>query len=199
MARTSAPHSASSQFFINVKNNPALDFRGKESPDTWGYAVFGKVTRGMDVVNQIENTPTRTIGAFQNVPSSDVTIQAIVRINEGPATRVDSEARFQAALARYRAANPKPVLPEEARRFKVQAELAMREKRFTDAWARYQDALDVVPWWPDGYFNSALIQAELRQYREAIQSMNRYLQLEPDAPNARAAQDKIYEWEDKAR
>jgi cyclophilin family peptidyl-prolyl cis-trans isomerase len=77
MARTSDPHSATSQFFINVKDNAFLDFKS-ETPQGWGYTVFGKVTAGMDVVEAIENTPTSDRGgAFQNLPEDQVVIESV--------------------------------------------------------------------------------------------------------------------------
>jgi len=79
MARTSDPHSAAAQFFINTTDNPNLDHRDKTTPG-WGYAVFGKVTQGMDVVKKIENVSTHTVGPFQNVPVEDVVIQKVERI-----------------------------------------------------------------------------------------------------------------------
>ncbi len=71
MARTSDPHSASAQFFINVKNNGFLDYPGQ---DGWGYAVFGKVVEGMDVVDAIAKVKTGNSGYHQNVPTEDVII-----------------------------------------------------------------------------------------------------------------------------
>jgi cyclophilin family peptidyl-prolyl cis-trans isomerase len=77
MARTSDPHSATSQFFINVKDNAFLDFKS-ETPQGWGYTVFGKVTGGMDVVEAIENTATSDRGgAFQNLPQDQVVIESV--------------------------------------------------------------------------------------------------------------------------
>jgi len=74
MARTSAPDSATSQFFINVKDNAFLN---KESaPDKVGYAVFGKVVEGMDVVKKIEQVKTTTKGPHQNVPVDTVVIKS---------------------------------------------------------------------------------------------------------------------------
>jgi cyclophilin family peptidyl-prolyl cis-trans isomerase len=78
MARTSEINSATSQFFINTNNNTSLNHQG-ESPDKFGYAVFGKVTAGMDVVTKIENVPTGTQGNYQNVPKEVITIK-IVRL-----------------------------------------------------------------------------------------------------------------------
>jgi cyclophilin family peptidyl-prolyl cis-trans isomerase len=73
MARTSDPHSASAQFFINTVDNGFLDHRGKD-PQGWGYAVFGKVTKGMDVVKKIEAVKTGNAGMHQNVPVKDVVL-----------------------------------------------------------------------------------------------------------------------------
>ncbi|QGZ42304.1 peptidyl-prolyl cis-trans isomerase B (cyclophilin B) [Pseudoduganella flava] len=75
MARTSAPHSASAQFFINVKNNSFLDYPGQ---DGWGYAVFGKVTEGKEVVDEIRKVKTTRSGMFADVPVEDVIIEKIV-------------------------------------------------------------------------------------------------------------------------
>lgn len=73
MARTPDPHSASAQFFINVSNNDFLDFRS-ESPQGWGYAVFGSVVEGRDVVDQIKSVKTGSSGFHQDVPKEDVLI-----------------------------------------------------------------------------------------------------------------------------
>ena len=72
MARTSDPHSASAQFFINVKNNAFLDYPGQ---DGWGYCVFGKVIEGQDVVDKIRAVKTTRSGMFADVPADDVVIE----------------------------------------------------------------------------------------------------------------------------
>ncbi|MCU7837658.1 MAG: peptidylprolyl isomerase [gamma proteobacterium symbiont of Taylorina sp.] len=74
MARTPDPHSASSQFFINLKDNDFLNFRN-ESADGWGYCVFAKVTDGMDVVDAIKAVSTGTTGFHSDVPEEDVIIE----------------------------------------------------------------------------------------------------------------------------
>jgi len=76
MARTGDPHSATAQFFINVKDNDFLNFSG-ETPQGWGYAVFGKVTEGMDVVEKIKAVPTTTKGPYQDVPQEPVIIEKV--------------------------------------------------------------------------------------------------------------------------
>jgi cyclophilin family peptidyl-prolyl cis-trans isomerase len=73
MARTSAPHSASAQFFINTSNNTFLDYPGQ---DGWGYAVFGKVIKGTDVVDKIKAVQTTNNGMHQNVPAKPVIIES---------------------------------------------------------------------------------------------------------------------------
>ena len=72
MARTSDPHSASAQFFINIKNNSFLDYPGQ---DGWGYCVFGTVTEGMEVVDKIKAVKTSRTGMFADVPVEDVIIE----------------------------------------------------------------------------------------------------------------------------
>ena len=72
MARTSAPHSASAQFFINTKDNAFLNYPGQ---DGWGYAVFGKVTEGQDVVDQINAVQTTRSGMHSDVPVDPVIIE----------------------------------------------------------------------------------------------------------------------------
>ncbi len=76
MARTDAPHSATAQFFINLADNDFLDHTGKTNHG-WGYAVFGKVTLGMDVVNQIGKTATCTRFGHEDMPVSDIIIEKV--------------------------------------------------------------------------------------------------------------------------
>jgi peptidyl-prolyl cis-trans isomerase A (cyclophilin A) len=79
MARTQDPNSATSQFFINTVDNPSLNY---PAPDGFGYAVFGKVVKGMDVVNKIREAATIGIGQFQNVPHDPITIDSIAVIEK---------------------------------------------------------------------------------------------------------------------
>ncbi len=82
MARTSDPHSATSQFFINVGDNHFLDHRNK-TDQGWGYAVFGRVIDGMDVVNKIKGCETASIGGHQDVPVNEVVIESAQVSEEG--------------------------------------------------------------------------------------------------------------------
>ncbi len=80
MARTGDPHSATAQFFINVANNTPLDFREK-TPRAWGYAVFGRVIQGMDVIKAIKGVATGNLGAYRDVPKETVLISKASRLN----------------------------------------------------------------------------------------------------------------------
>ena len=81
MARTADPHSASSQFFINVSDNFFLDHKNTSSQG-WGYAVFGKVVNGMDTINKIKECKTGAQHGHQDVPEEDVLINSVKRIEE---------------------------------------------------------------------------------------------------------------------
>ncbi len=79
MARTPDPHSATAQFFINVSNNDFLNFKS-ETPQGWGYCVFGKVVEGMGVVNDIVAVPTGSHGMHQDVPRDPIILTSVTRI-----------------------------------------------------------------------------------------------------------------------
>ncbi|MGK5042576.1 peptidylprolyl isomerase [Janthinobacterium sp. GB1R12] len=82
MARTGDPHSATAQFFINVGDNGALDYPGR---DGFGYTVFGKVIKGMDVVDKIKAVPVADKGPHQNVPVTPVVIESATLLKTAPA------------------------------------------------------------------------------------------------------------------
>lgn len=77
MARTGNPHSATSQFFINVQDNGNLDYTDQSSSRGWGYAVFGKVTSGMDVVDKIRFVETKTVPPYSDVPVEPIVINSV--------------------------------------------------------------------------------------------------------------------------
>lgn len=109
------------------------------------------------------------------------------------------QVAFQEAVRYYRSQSVKPQLPEEARKYLIQAEAGAKEKQYHEAVDLYGKALKVAPWWPTGYFNRGILLGQEGMYPEAIRDMQRYLELEPEARDARAAKDKIYEWERKVR
>lgn len=83
MARTRDPHSATAQFFINTKDNPFLDHKNK-SVSGWGYCVFGRVVKGLDVVQAIEKVPTTTRAGHRDVPAAPVIIQTVRVLSKSP-------------------------------------------------------------------------------------------------------------------
>ncbi|MDN5733850.1 MULTISPECIES: peptidylprolyl isomerase [Psychrobacter] len=81
MARTQDPHSATSQFFINVKDNDFLNHSGKNMQG-WGYTVFGKVTSGMDVIDKMRGVPTGRFGMHADVPKEPVVINSATIVSQ---------------------------------------------------------------------------------------------------------------------
>jgi cyclophilin family peptidyl-prolyl cis-trans isomerase len=79
MARLGEPHSATSQFYINVKDNQPLDFKNKDSAQGWGYCVFGKVISGMDTVDKIRQVPTMSKDGYNDVPVEPVLITKVYK------------------------------------------------------------------------------------------------------------------------
>jgi cyclophilin family peptidyl-prolyl cis-trans isomerase len=75
MARTSDPHSATSEFFINLKDNPMLDYKAPTALE-WGYAVFGRVTEGMDVVDAIATSPTERWSIYEAIPLDPIVVDS---------------------------------------------------------------------------------------------------------------------------
>lgn len=109
-------------------------------------------------------------------------------------------AAFAEQAARYRNQPVKPPLSEEQRRLIVQAEYLRQSKDYAGAAELFRTALRQDPVsYPPAYFNLALLYEQQELYTRAIESMRKYLALQPNAPDARAAQDKIYEWELQAR
>lgn len=92
MARLPSPHSATAQFFINVQDNLSLDYSGKQNGRTWGYAVFGKVIQGMDVVDKIRFTHTGPNPPFQkDVPIKTMRIEKVTVIEKAPESETTAE------------------------------------------------------------------------------------------------------------
>jgi tetratricopeptide (TPR) repeat protein len=92
----------------------------------------------------------------------------------------------------------KPEIPENARKYSVQANKATEEKDYNTALSLWNSALSIVPYYPLAYYNCAMIREFLGNYPKAISNMKKYLKLAPDAADARSAQDQIYSWEGKS-
>jgi tetratricopeptide (TPR) repeat protein len=93
----------------------------------------------------------------------------------------------------------KPEIPEVARKYMVQATSATGEKKYSDAIFLWNKVLAIAPYYPIAYFNKALLYEQSGDFRSSIDNMNKYLELYPDAKDARGAKDKIYEWEGKMK
>jgi len=112
-------------------------------------------------------------------------------------TRADS-IQFSIAAAKYRELAEKPAVTEEQRKYIVQANMFNEEKNYAKTIELYKKTIEINPVaYPAAYYNLALMYAQENDFRQAIFYMKKYLILVPDAPDARAAQDKIYEWEAK--
>lgn len=118
-------------------------------------------------------------------------------MEDGPAIQSTIESGIGAA---YRRLEVKPPTPELVRQFNVQAETYFDEKQYQDAIGAYGTVVSIAPWYALAYFNMAVLEGErLKMYKRAVDHMRKYLQLEPNAHDARQAQDKIYEWQAKAK
>lgn len=108
-------------------------------------------------------------------------------------------ADFQEKAKAWRALPVKPALPEDAQRFRVAAEDAFKNKKFQEAAEYYEHGLAVEPLWPQGQYNAALLEGELQWYGMAALHMKRFLELTPDAKDAKVAREKMFLWETKAK
>ena len=115
------------------------------------------------------------------------------------ATKVATElAEFQQKAATWRMMNPKPPVSDEVTKKRLLAEDAIQEKNFAAAGDYYKTGIAIDPTWAAGWYNTALISAELKDYFEAANDMKHYLILVPDAPDAAAVKGKLLLWEAKA-
>ena len=127
---------------------------------------------------------------------SDEELAAAVR--HASEKNASDEKLFESQAAAYRAANPKPAVPEQARAYALQANDAFNNHREDDAVELYQKAIQLAPWNPPFHYNLATLLADEQHFEEAVSEMRKYLVLVPDAPNAREARDKIYVWQGRS-
>jgi hypothetical protein len=107
----------------------------------------------------------------------------------------EADRQFAEAVAKYKDPATRPPLPEDVRKFKIQAEFAVDNKKLDDAINYYTQGVIGARWWADGYFNLALLLAEKKDFVEAIRVMKRFIALQEGTPDARRALDMTYRWE----
>jgi len=110
-----------------------------------------------------------------------------------------SDEDFQMQAAAWRALATKPALPDAARVRRMMAEDSIKNKKPGDALMYYEQALEAYPSWPEGWFNAALVAGELGRYDDAVDDMQNYLELVPNAKDAQAARDQMEMWKVKAQ
>ncbi|MEW6672146.1 MAG: tetratricopeptide repeat protein [Thermodesulfobacteriota bacterium] len=137
---------------------------------------------------------------FKNPAVARKFADALLAVGKLQANIVNEQAKrlaeFEALAAQYRALAIKPPVSEEQRKLIVQANALNQIKNYNGAVDLYLKAVELDPVsYPGAYFNLALLSAQLERYNQAIAYMRQYLLLVPEAPDARSAQDKIYEWE----
>ena len=171
-----------------------LTYKYSETPTLFeGNGGFGDVY--VSTTGDVRHSVYFWSGTSARANARDFARAWYVLAREAPSFYLAQDAAFERVAETYRTTSVKPQLPEEAVKYKVQAELAVQQKRFDDAVDLYDKALTVAQWWPAGHYNRGLILGELQDYQEGIRSLHKYLKLEPDAANARAVQLKIYQWE----
>lgn len=157
-----------------------------------------------DTSTMVGNLEWKTIlpGALENASKFQAALLFLARVALKQKT-VEEEAYlhdFEAKALAWQKMTVRPELPVEARRHQVLAEYAYKNKDIVKAMKEYQEALKIYPYWPDGQSNLANLYAEVgtsRGYDLAIFHMKTYLMLVPNPPDAKAAQDSIFIWEDK--
>ena len=192
-------HSADITDITVVGNNLRLIGKENKVVMTYPLKTIHAVVLGGLRAGQVEiNEKVLLIDMYAKGPDPNELADAITRLPFLLKQKEEELSAFDATAKTYREAAVKPVPGEDVRRYKIQAEAAIQDKQFDEAAKAYDQGLKLAPWWPQGHFNLALLLAETKQFANAIVEMKRYLALVPDAPDARAAQDKIYEWERKA-
>jgi tetratricopeptide (TPR) repeat protein len=198
----------------SLKNNPF-----DRLLEATAYAKKGDIPRAVEVYTDVPEAQLATTALRRNARTALLSsLQSYVQERLEKAGASESMERFFEAMAEYTEAvriaddattasirqrvgilikaNPYLAeLAEEARKHALRGDVLIKEGAFADALAEYRTAVKLAPLNPQLRFGTALICGQLKEYREAISSMNAYLQLSPDAPNARAAKDEIYKWE----
>ncbi len=139
-----------------------------------------------------------TKAAAMGEPYAEMNLSDMYRMGVGrPKDAAAALEHMRRALEIFRDAGSTSAVSEDVRRYMVQAQAAIRDKQFAEARTLLAQARNYQPWMPMAWYNLGLVQAELGVFDDAIWNMRVFLMLAPDAPQARGAQDLIYEWERK--
>jgi len=179
---------------IELEPRLAVNFSGDRALDLYDLEKRQTMAKQVLVMAQEAASNGRWPEAFQEYERARTWVTGLTE--QG---RTDGATIEEGLRRTYAKLSTKPDLPEAARRFGVQAVSMFEQKKYGEAVALYQKAFGVAPWWPEGHFNSALLLADQHRFTEAIAYMKIFLELTPNSPDARAAQDKVYEWELKAK
>ena len=182
-------------FYADLVGQPIVVEKTKEWP-AWGRHVVGTHMEG-SVRRYKIHFPGLISFVFEDLPDAQRFADDLFVIQQAlQKTHDERLALFEAKAAQYRGLKVKPPVSEEQRKYIVQANALNERKEYAGAIDLYSKAIDVDPVaYPPAYFNLALLAAQMQRFGPAIASMKQYLQLVPDAKDARSAQDKIYEWE----
>lgn len=179
---------------IELEPRLAINFSGDRALDLYDLEKRQTMAKQALTAAQEAASNSRWPEAFQKYERARTWVTGLTE--QG---RTDGATIEEGLRRTYAKLSTKPDLPEAARRFGVQAVSMAEQKKYGEAVSLYAKAFGVAPWWPEGHFNSALLLADQHRFAEAITNMKGFLELAPNSPDARAAQDKIYEWELKAK
>ncbi|MDG4474916.1 tetratricopeptide repeat protein [Thiovibrio frasassiensis] len=182
-------------FYADLLDQPIVVIKTTEWP-SWGRHVVEKNMEGIVRPYKI-HFPGLMSFVFEGLPDAQRFADDLFVIQQALQKKHDERlALFQAKATQYRGMKVKPPVSEEQRKYIVQANALNQRKEYAGAIDLYSKVIDVDPVsFPPAYFNLALLCAQMQRFQPAIAYMKQYLLLVPDANDARAAQDKIYEWE----
>ena len=183
-------------YFADLVGRPIAVETTSETSTSYRYKEGGSAVGGVQRPYKVQ-FPGRMAFVFAEFPDAKRFADDLLVLQQvGQKQDAERRARFEASAAQYRALKVKPPVSEEQRKVIVQANLLTQRKEYGNAIELYLTALDLDPVsYPAAYFNLALLSAQTEDFTAAIRYMQQYLQLSPDAADARSAQDKIYEWE----
>ena len=182
-------------FYADLLDHPIVVEKTTEWPAR-GWHVVGKNLEGLVRPYKI-HFPGLISFVFEDLPDAQRFADDLFVIQQALQKQRDERlALFQAKASQYHGMKVKPPVSEEQRKYIVQANVLNERKDYAGAIDLYSKVIDVDPVsFPPAYFNLALLCAQMQRFQPAIAYMKQYLLLVPDAKDARAAQDKIYEWE----